>query len=295
MDTDARESRPAARNRAARSAALWATPLSILAGAVSVSWSAHQLRARAPSSPTSADSSPTSAKPPAAPADSPAGGPDPADTSRVGRFFKIWATPLSILVAAISLVWSVYQFNSQQHASQAQALDQQRQVTFDNYLDDMSSLLLADKLESAPSGGPVRAIAIARTDTAIRDLDGNRKGMLVRFLWEANLIKTPKPVVLLHQVNLRDADFGRANLQHADLSDNDLIGANFSAAQLDDADLSDTDLVRANLANANLTSANLQGANLSRADLLGALVTTSQLAQARSIQGTTLPNGSIGH
>lgn len=83
--------------------------------------------------------------------------------------------------------------------------------------------------------------------------------MLVRFLWEANLIKTPKPVVLLHQVNLRDADFGRANLQHADLSDNDLIGANFSDAQLDDANLSDADLVRANLANANLTSANLQG------------------------------------
>ena len=39
MDTDARESHPTARNRAARSAALWATPLSILAGAISVSWS----------------------------------------------------------------------------------------------------------------------------------------------------------------------------------------------------------------------------------------------------------------
>ena len=34
MDTDARESRLTARNRAARSAALWATPLSILARAV---------------------------------------------------------------------------------------------------------------------------------------------------------------------------------------------------------------------------------------------------------------------
>jgi uncharacterized protein YjbI with pentapeptide repeats len=202
---------------------------------------------------------------------------------------------LSILVAAASLLWSVYQFNAQQQASQAQALDQQRQTTFDNYLDDMSALLLADKLESAPSGGTVRAIAIARTDTAIRDLDGNRKGMLVRFLWEASLIKTPKPVVLLYQVDLRDADFDGANLQHADLSDNNLIEANFTGAQLNDADLSDTDLVRAKLANANLTNAHLQGANLSRADLLGARVTTSQLAQASSIQGATLPNGSIGN
>jgi uncharacterized protein YjbI with pentapeptide repeats len=325
MDTDARESRPAAANRAPRSAAVWATPLSILAGAVSVFWSARQLRAQAPSSPASAG-------PPAALISSLADGQDPADKSRVGRFFKIWATPLSMIGAAISLLWSVYQFNAQQNAnleqqqaSQLQALDQQRQTTLNDYLNDMSSLLLADKLGSAPSGSPVRAIAVARTDTAIRNLDGNRKGTLVRFLWEANLINNPTPVVRLYQVNLHDADFVGANLQHADLStdaqlndadlqDTDLVGsdlvnADLSAADLTSANLScstlgggvvvecggarGADLDDANLVDADLTSADLQGANLSRADLLGAQVTASQLAQASSIQGAMLPNGSI--
>ena len=55
MDTDASASHPAVSNRAARSAAQWATPLSILAGTVSVLWSARQLRAQPPSSPASAE------------------------------------------------------------------------------------------------------------------------------------------------------------------------------------------------------------------------------------------------
>src|SRR5260221_481461 len=58
------------------------------------------------------------------------------------------------------------------------------------------------------------------------------------------------------------------------------------------------DLSGADLHGAHLTLADLNGANLSRADLHGANLTNApgttpaQLAQARSLQGTTMPDGS---
>ena len=40
------------------------------------------------------------------------------------RFFKVWATPLSILIATATLLWSVYQFDAQQQSDRQKVLDQ---------------------------------------------------------------------------------------------------------------------------------------------------------------------------
>jgi uncharacterized protein YjbI with pentapeptide repeats len=63
-------------------------------------------------------------------------------------------------------------------------------------------------------------------------------------------------------------------LRSVDLSNANLFGAN---------------LVDANLSNANITSANLVGANLRGAEGW----TNKQLAQAESLVGAILPNGTI--
>src|SRR2546430_12139252 len=81
----------------------------------------------------------------------------------LGKFFKFWAAPLTILIAIGGLIWGVYQFNAQQAANQAQALDQQRQGILDTYVDRISDLILTDGLATSKSGSEVRAIAVART------------------------------------------------------------------------------------------------------------------------------------
>jgi uncharacterized protein YjbI with pentapeptide repeats len=135
-------------------------------------------------------------------------------------------------------------------------------------------------------------------------------------------------IVRLDNSNLSKADLRGANLDSFDLHGTDLSGADLRDARLpwsylpyaklnganlrganlhgdpdqsgDDADLSDADLSDANLREAdlsydNLSSANLQGANLTDAVLRGAnlsnaKVTSEQLAEAKSLEGATMPD-----
>ncbi len=102
--------------------------------------------------------------------------------------------------------------------------------------------------------------------------------------------------------DLTDADLTGAFLGGFDLSGACLRRTNLTEADLTEALLTNADLSGANLSKANLTGAksngaNLSGANLSeavldRANLSKAIITTDQLTQARSLQGTTMPDGS---
>ena len=114
----------------------------------------------------------------------------------------------------------------------------------------------------------------------------------------------------LHGTNLSGADLRDARLPWSYLRYAKLNGAKLRGADLrgdpdqsgDDADLSYADLSDANLSEAdlsydNLSSANLQGANLTDAVLIGAnlsnaKVTSEQLAEAKSLEGATMPDGS---
>ncbi len=214
----------------------------------------------------------------------------------------------TVVVSIFALVIGAYQFKTQQSdnaqmqatqvaATQAQTLDQQRQATLVGYLDDMSNLLLMSGLQTAKPGSTVQALAEARTLTALRNLDGLRKGTLIRFLWEANLIKIGAnmlpPIISLNGANLSETIFtgGSLNLggsvssppivalnsqtgqlfsTGANLQDVDLSGAILEGADLRYANLQDANLSFADLENANLKSANLKNTNLNSADLKGA-------------------------
>jgi len=89
----------------------------------------------------------------------------------------------------------------------------------------------------------------------------------------------------LFQLTLR----GRKDrLAGADLSYLDLRGANLRGANLHEAIL-----IRADLREVNLREATLLGADLSGARLAGANVTLDQLSSARSLEGATLPDGTV--
>ena len=212
------------------------------------------------------------------------------------------------------------------------AIDNQREATFQTYIDKMSELLLREKLRESELEDEVRTIARARTLSVLAQLDDRRKKSVLEFLNESDLIKADNNpltkiislsnVYLAHAI-LRDIQLFGADLSSADLRAADLTNASFHAANLNRAYLRGADLIMANFKSAilvrakmecaNLTKATLLGADLRGADLrsadlsdaelidadlsdanlLGARVTKEQLEQAKSLKGATMPDGSI--
>ncbi len=135
------------------------------------------------------------------------------------------------------------------------AEDNQREAVLQEYIDKMSELLLDKNLRESTEDAEVRKIARVRTLTALRRLDAERKGSVLQFLHESDLISKDTPII---------------HLTGADLSGANLISAKLGGADLRDADMRDADMRFANLMNASLSGADLRGANLSEAYLNGA-------------------------
>jgi hypothetical protein len=192
-------------------------------------------------------------------------------------------------------------------------------VTLQAYLDYMSGMLTdPDRpLRRSRLGDTLSVAARAQTLTALGRLqDGDRKGSVIQFLYEAGLIKelnNNRPVISLRgadlreanlpeadlqKADLREANFREADLREADLQGANLYGANLQRANLQGANLQDADLYGAYLKRADLQGANLQDADLQRAylqdaDLADTEVSKKQLASALSLEGATMPDGSI--
>jgi uncharacterized protein YjbI with pentapeptide repeats len=246
-------------------------------------------------------------------------------------WLQLFIVPLAL--AAIGLWFSAQQDSHQQKIEEKRAksdrhIEEQRaqDAALQAYLDQMSQLMLEGDLLDSKQDSEVRTLARARTLTVLTRLDSRRKGSVVQFLHEASLIKKEGPVVSLSAVRLRGADLSHLDLLEANLSDAhlnyadltggahlsgaDLSDVHLSDAHLNDADIGDgTILFNADLSGANLSGANLSGANLretylvetnlSDTDLSGANlrdargVTDKQLLQAKTLEGATMPDGSI--
>ncbi len=98
------------------------------------------------------------------------------------------------------------------------ALDRQRENALQAYLERITELLQKENLRTSATEAEVRDEACSRTLTVLRGLDGARKGLLVRFLTEADLINRKNVII---------------NLYGADLSEADLCGAHLDGARLE--------------------------------------------------------------
>lgn len=157
-----------------------------------------------------------------------------------------------------------------------------QQVAYDKiletYLDRMSELLLTQQLSTAQADSPVISVARSRTLTTLQriGLDGERKGVILSFLYELGLIEQKHLMLSLANAHLAGIIFKNANLSGADLS-----GANLAGADLTNTDLSHTRLIRADLSNAILARAKLVGVDLTEANLQGAILEEADLSHAQ--------------
>jgi pentapeptide repeat protein len=122
-----------------------------------------------------------------------------------------------------------------------QAALREEELVLQTYFDRMSELLLqrTNGEKSVDKGS--RAIARSRTITVLNRLSPERKGVVLRFLYEAGLLTQEgqdKPFVDLSLGDLSDIDLMGANLKGANLSRTNLTRSKLAWANLADADLS---------------------------------------------------------
>jgi uncharacterized protein YjbI with pentapeptide repeats len=139
--------------------------------------------------------------------------------------------------------------------------DRVRGAVLQSYIQDMTELLLVRHLATSALEQPVRHIARSSTLTAIRQLDADRKGVLLQFLHESDLIRETDPIISLNGADLSNANLSGANLSAANLScfytflyqtripDPDFVpllpGSRHICTNLNDADLRGANLIDA--------------------------------------------------
>ena len=96
-----------------------------------------------------------------------------------------------VILVGVSLLWSASQTKSDNRredrriaADRKAAEDVSRDRTLDEYIQRLGNLMLSRKLKSSKPHDAVRSVARTVTLTTLRRLDGERKGELVRFLYE---------------------------------------------------------------------------------------------------------------
>jgi hypothetical protein len=235
------------------------------------------------------------------------------------------------LVIGLGVVW----FNAQQRDAERQTeeerakaeqdieKDRAREVALQTHLDRIDRLLLEEGLGQPGDGGPARAVAKASTLAVFRQLDGERKGLLLRFLYDAGLIgawPTLAPTIDVRDETQRGYDYSqetisflRGETRHSriepilalagdDLRLINLMNSELPRAALTEADLTGADLRWADLSGASLLDADLSGrisarvrsipSDQNRTDLRGASLNNAVLTGA-NLSGTHLAGANL--
>lgn len=203
-----------------------------------------------------------------------------------------WAQLLVSISIPIVILLAGQIFTTQSNEKQQKLADaKQKDEVLKSYVESIKTLLL-DKdhpMLDETQGRHSKNIAQALTFIVLRQLNdkqvnenqaNERKGVLIKFLMESNLITTPNSPIVLKRCDLSDADFSAAYLGAANLTAANFMGAHLKNANFSDAILTNASLDVANLSGANLSGAKLTNATLSTANLSGAKLIGADLSNA---------------
>ena len=181
---------------------------------------------------------------------------------------------LALLIVPAAIAGGIFMLNdSRKRADQRLELDRQRQDVLNQYVDQITQLLLKKSLKDSP-GPEVQSIARTRTLSALRLLDGSRKAQLLQFIYETGLIGDP-PVIDLLGADLTGARLDAATLRNSHLRGVYFVGAsfqnaNFAGADLRGSDLTEVDARQCDFTNADLAQACMRAACMDAAETDGA-------------------------
>ncbi|MEM7110891.1 MAG: pentapeptide repeat-containing protein [Chloroflexota bacterium] len=190
---------------------------------------------------------------------------------------------------------------SQEKTEQSIADNNRNQATLEAYYEYLTNLLVERGLRNADEDNEIRRVARTRTLAVLRGLDGERKGQVLQFLHESNLISKPTVIDLtganlnqayLPDARLLDADLRDANLAGAVLDRANLRGAYLREANLHEASLREAYFRESNLRGADLRDANLREANFRDAYLRGANLRAANLRDA-NLRDTNLRDANL--
>jgi uncharacterized protein YjbI with pentapeptide repeats len=216
-----------------------------------------------------------------------------------------WLQLLGVLAIPVVVALGAAAITAQQRKTQEKAAKlQEYKDASQTFWENMSKLILDNKLLKSHEGDPVREIARAQTLVTLSRLSGSHgyKAALLQFLHEAKLIKNPDPIISLSPTLRRERSQSvskviLAHLNEAFLNEADLHDAYLRQVDLSDADLSNADLSGADLQFTNLRKANLSGTDLTGADLTGAVGITNEglEKQTKYLKGAIMPDGKMYH
>jgi uncharacterized protein YjbI with pentapeptide repeats len=185
-----------------------------------------------------------------------------------GHQFWDWLQLVGISTAIGFVGWIVAR--RQQERDEAVALEHAQDEALRAYLDQMSNLMIDQKLgnnHELSIEDSVCKVAQARTIAILLALDAEHKRRPLKLIYELGLINRNsnghKSIIELRNAGLDHANFRELTLRNANLRGVDLRGTNLSGA-----DLSCSDLALADLRGANLRRANLKGTDLKDANFL---------------------------
>ncbi len=167
-------------------------------------------------------------------------------------------------------------------------LESQSYEVMSSYYDQMRELVINGKLLDSPNDN-VKSLTKTITLSAFRQLDGKRRGEILKSLYDMKLVGKCEPDFRTREVSNCRIDsvvsLTNARLDQLKFDENiSLAGINLSDTWLLKADLKEIDLSKANLAFARLNDARMDGAELKGANLSTALL------QKVSLKGAKLQN-----
>lgn len=220
-----------------------------------------------------------------------------------------WLKLLIIPLSLVLLGWS-YKEAEKSKAKNSEE-ERSRNETLNSFFNVITDLLQNHNLANSPSI-QTRAMAKARINMTLSQLDGARKGQVLQFLYESDLIDiSPKlrllganfndsilDQIVLGDSEIRGAYFKNASIKNANLNkiilnSSILEKANLSGSQVDNADFGYTNLKKCKLKNMDLTKVNFEGADLTNANLRGSTISQSQLDSIINKKGIRLSKRKI--
>lgn len=210
-----------------------------------------------------------------------------------GKTLWDWMHLVGMLAIPIVVAGGIWWLNTEERRAERGIADERFQEdVLQTYFDTMTTLLLEESLRTSSADDEVQAVAQVRTLVVLRQLNSERKRLLVQFLSDAVLITVrpdspeiveTRPIITLEKLDLRNVDLSRVDLRGADLLGADLKGANLRSINLSTANLTGAKMSGIEISFASLDNADLRWADLSNVVLLGAWL-------PNALVGATLEN-----